>query len=167
MNFNIDQSTQNLLLVMRPYNAIKGGKNTTYLKIWDTQEDKMIFENYLHNSNLQGVFESEAFSFVGNHIYYNNNVIKIRIDLMKQHKRNMTEEQLYCEYEDIFIMEKGNRVKINSPLQAVGSHKFTYIIYSPPSKPQPKKLMIMPYLHERKIYLNRMKMNTKYFYTTF
>lgn len=25
----------------------------------------------------------------------------------------------------------------------------------------------MPYLHERKIYLNRMKMNTKYFYTTF
>lgn len=27
--------------------------------------------------------------------------------------------------------------------------------------------MIMPYLHERKIYLNRMKMNTKYFYTTF
>jgi len=24
----------------------------------------------------------------------------------------------------------------------------------------------MPYLHERKIYLNRMKMNTKYFYTT-
>lgn len=35
---------------------------------------------------------------------------------MKQHKRNMTEQQLYCEYNDIFIMEKGNRVKINSPL---------------------------------------------------
>jgi len=90
MSFNIDQSTQNLLLVMKPYNALKGGKNVIYLKIWDSIEDRMI-KNYLHNDNLQGVFESEAFSFVGNHIYYNNNVIKIRVDLMRQHKRNMTE----------------------------------------------------------------------------
>ena len=104
------------MLIMRPFNAIQGGKNTIYLKIWDSQDDKMIFENYILYTNLQGVFASEAFSFVGNHIYYNNNVIKIRIELMKQHKRNMTEEQLYCEYNDIFHMEKGSRVKINSPL---------------------------------------------------
>lgn len=52
MSFNIDQSTQNMLLVMKPYNAIKGGKNTIYLKIWDSIDDRMIFENYLHNENL-------------------------------------------------------------------------------------------------------------------
>ena len=68
---------------MRPFNATKGSKKTIYLKIWDSTEDRIIFENYLQNSNLQGVFASEAFSFVGNHIYYNNNVIKIRTDLMK------------------------------------------------------------------------------------
>ena len=37
---------------MRPFNASIGGKNTIYLKIWDTLEDKIIFENYLQNINL-------------------------------------------------------------------------------------------------------------------
>jgi hypothetical protein len=30
----------------------------------------------------------------------------------------------------------------------------------------PKRVMIMPYLHERKIFLNRIKKNTQYFYTS-
>ena len=30
----------------------------------------------------------------------------------------------------------------------------------------PKTVQIVPYLHERRIYLNRMKINTEYFYTT-
>ena len=30
----------------------------------------------------------------------------------------------------------------------------------------PKKIIIVPYLHERKIHLNRIKQNTKYFYTS-
>ena len=37
---------------MRPFSAIKGGKSIIYLKIWDSQEDRMIFENYLNNENL-------------------------------------------------------------------------------------------------------------------
>ena len=30
----------------------------------------------------------------------------------------------------------------------------------------PIRLLILPYLHERRIYLNRKKLNTDYFYTT-
>ena len=114
MSFNIDQTYENLLLVLRPYIPdIKKG-NQIYLKFWDSKNDKMIYEDYITNPNLFGIFASAAFAFVGNHLYYNNNVIKIRIDNMT--KRNMTEEQLFCEYHDIFPLGKDCRVKINSPL---------------------------------------------------
>ena len=41
-----------------------------------------------------------------------------------------------------------------------------YIVYNN-QKLAPKQLIILPYLHERRIYLNRTKKNTHYFYTTF
>jgi len=31
---------------------------------------------------------------------------------------------------------------------------------------KPKRVMITPYLHDTRIYLNRIKINTKYFYTS-
>jgi hypothetical protein len=31
---------------------------------------------------------------------------------------------------------------------------------------KPMRILILPYLHERRIYLNRKKMNTDYFYTS-
>ena len=64
-------------------------------------------------------------------------------------------------------MEKGFKVKINSPLQSLSGHRFAYILYKLPKSPAPKKVMLMPYLHERKVVLNRIKSKTKYFYTSF
>jgi len=34
-------------------------------------------------------------------------------------------------------------------------------------KKKPLRAVILPYLHERKVYLNKMKSNCKYFYTSF
>ena len=45
------------------------------------------------------------------------------------------------------------------------SHRFLYVVLNHYDL-EPKKLMIVPYLHERKIYLNRIKVNTNYFYTS-
>ena len=103
-----------MLLVLRPYVIDRKKGNQIYIKFWDSKADRMIYEDFITNHNLFGIFTSAAFAFVGNHLYFNNNVIKIRIDIMA--KRNMTEQQLFCQYNNIFTLDKGTRVKINSPL---------------------------------------------------
>jgi len=45
------------------------------------------------------------------------------------------------------------------------AHRFAFIMLNKESLAC-KRLMIIPYLHERKVYLKRMKKNTSYFYTT-
>jgi len=56
-------------------------------------------------------------------------------------------------------------VQTNTPLDSVRAHRFGYII-TDKNGVKPKRLLILPYLHERRIYLNRMKQNTEYFYTS-
>ena len=54
---------------------------------------------------------------------------------------------------------------MDTPLDSFQSHKFLYVMVNHFDL-EPKQLMILPYLHERKIYLNRIKVNTDYFYTS-
>ena len=82
-------------------------------------------------------------------------------------KRNIKEHQLFTCYTNIFDVEPGLKFKINSPLQSLSGHRFVYIMYKLPHNPGTKKVMVMPYLHERKVVLNRCKTRTKYFYTSF
>lgn len=54
------------------------------------------------------------------------------------------------------------KVLANTPLESIQSHKLGYIISDTQFK-QPNSILILPYLHENKIYLNRIKPNTFYF----
>ena len=45
------------------------------------------------------------------------------------------------------------------------AHRFAYIITDREYR-RGKILMVLPYLHEKRIYLNRIKMKTDYFYTS-
>ena len=116
--FNIDETTENILLILRPKPSSdkKTHKSEIYLKIWDTNADKIIFENYIMNKSLIGIFQTSCFIYVGDHLYFNNNVIKIRTDLMVKNNRNVPEEFLFCEYTNIINVHKNEHIKINSPL---------------------------------------------------
>jgi hypothetical protein len=76
-----------------------------------------------------------------------------------------SEDQIFDIYFNIFDLQKNEKVRSNTPMDSIKSHRFAYIIQNQVDF-TPKKLMILPYLHERKIYLNRIKMNTDYFYTS-
>ena len=52
-----------------------------------------------------------------------------------------------------------------SPLVSLRGHRFVYI-FSDTQQQRPKNFLITPFLHDKKIYLNRMKLNTEYFYTS-
>jgi hypothetical protein len=102
---------------------------------------------------------------VDGHIYYNNNVIKIRYDLFNNKGIHYKENELFDYYFNIFELQKGERVRANTPLDSMRSHRFGYII-SNKEIYSTLKIILMPYLHENKIYLNREKINTNYFYTS-
>ena len=53
----------------------------------------------------------------------------------------------------------------NCPIDSISFHKFVYVIKNNIDM-RPAKVIVMPYLHEKKIYLNRMKPNTEYFSTS-
>ncbi len=57
--------------------------------------------------------------------------------------------------------------KINSytPVDCYKSHRFCYFI-SDKNKKTTRRILLLPYLHENKIYLNRLKINTDYFYSS-
>ena len=62
-------------------------------------------------------------------------------------------------------MSSNERVRTDTPLNSYQSHRLAYIIVDKERK-NPTRVLVVPYLHENRIYLNRMKPSTEYFYTT-
>lgn len=106
------------------------------------------------------------YTFASGHYYFNNNVIKIRYDLILGNTENQyTAEEIYDTYNNIFLMTPNERVRTDSPLNSYQSHRLAYIIVDKERK-NATRVLVVPYLHENRIYLNRMKPSTEYFYTT-
>jgi len=136
-----------------------------YLKFIDLHTQQSIFEVSVEDSTLKGLFKFGINAFSNGHIYYANNVIKVRYDLMTDNRmKNLKIEEVLNEYRDILDISPTQRVKMFCPLDSILSHKLGYIIQD--SELEPTQLIILPYLHERKIFLNRVKFNTNYFYTS-
>lgn len=120
----------------------------------------------LTDPEMRGIFLSGQYKLVNGHVYYQNRVIKLRYDLMKQYGGIGANQNLYFnKYDEVLSLQKGETIKIVSPLDSIQAHRFAYIMLNNESL-SCKRLLILPYLHERRVYLNRMKQNTNYFYTT-
>ena len=112
-----------------------------------------------------GRLKSGTFTFIKGHIYYKNNVIKIRYDLINSaNNQRYNVNDVFDYFFAIFRLEKTKRVRADTPLDSHKSHRFGYLI-SDVNYTEPLELFILPYLHDRRIYLNRIKLNTEYFYT--
>lgn len=112
---------------------------------------------------------SGNFAFADGHIYYSNNVIKIRYDLIEEAEKQgvccISENEVFDFYTNIFDLKKGMKIRSDSPLDSIKSHRFAYVM-SDKTYQSPNVLKFLPYLHEGRIYLSRVKKNTEYFYTT-
>ena len=96
---------------------------------------------------------------VNGHMYFNNDVIKIRYDQIEsKSNRQLTEDEVFDYYTDIFHLARGERVKSGTPLDSIRSHKMTYVT-SDKVNFSTSKVKYVPYLHEKKIYLNRIKLD--------
>lgn len=77
----------------------------------------------------------------------------------------MSQEEAFDKYENLLDLKKGETVVCGTPITSLELHKMAYFTRNKRFY-KPSRLIILPYLHERKIYLNKMKPANKYFYTT-
>ena len=115
----------------------------------------MFLETYIEYPPLVGRLLSGLHTFVDGHIYYSNNVIKIRYDIINEETKNtLKENELFDYYFNIFPIDDGSEVKEGTPLDGIRSHKFAYITSNKKTYSE-MKIYMTPYLHEKKIFLNR------------
>ena len=94
-------------------------------------------------------------------------MIKIRYDLLDKRDSMLNSDQVFDKYPDIFKIgsaDSPKSIKFGTPLKSMQSHRFAYIITDDNQK-ECNQIMLMPFLHERRIYLNKQQVNTEYFYT--
>jgi hypothetical protein len=98
-------------------------------KIFDFVEQEIVYESNLYNPELVGRLKSGLYTFVKGHIYYSNNVIKIRYDLLNAKSNAMLkEDEIFDYYFDCFVLQENQKVKADTPLDSMEGHRFGYVI---------------------------------------
>ena len=76
----------------------------------------------------------------------------------------MKENQVFDHYSDILTLKyKDDTIQSGTPLQTCLYNRLAYVIRNE-QRVMPRRLLILPYLHERKLYLNR-RQHGNQFYT--
>lgn len=72
---------------------------------------------------------SGIFDVSNGHIYFGNNVIKIRYDLIQtDQKMQFTESQIFDEYYGILQIDSQASVKSETPINSTRGHRLAYVI---------------------------------------
>lgn len=125
-----------------------------------------MYQTQIGHPELIGRLMTGLYTLSDGHIYFNNNVIKIRYDLIDNiNNQKYREDDIFDHYLDIFDLPDGMKIQSSTPNDSKKVHKFVYIMCDENFE-RPKELLVVPYLHDRRIYFNRIKINTRYFYTT-
>ena len=64
----------------------------------------------VEDQELIGRLKSNLYNLVGGHIYYNNNVIKIRYDVIDNAEESFPENQVFDEYMDVLSLSENDYV---------------------------------------------------------
>ena len=68
---------------------------------------------------MKGIFISGEYTLVDGHIYFNNNVIKLRYDLMKKYSNRLDLQHLFFnQYTNILNLREGETLKTNCPIDS-------------------------------------------------
>ena len=154
LNFGVDNTRKRLIILT----GIKNQKNRRdkFVTIYDIDTEQTLYQLQVHDREIIGRLKSNLYNFVEGHIYYGNKVIKVRYDLIEKNKgENIPENQFFDHYSDIISLKYPEYyIQSGTPLQNCMYNKLAYIVRNI-KRANPRTLMVLPYLHDRKIYLNR------------
>lgn len=141
-----------------------------HLKLFDVATSQVQLDVRLSRPEIIGILSSGYYTLVDGHIYHNNNVIKMRYDLLESKSRNLcetvTEEEFFDCYDSIFPLRPGCRISSSSLLNSLDSHRFAFLSEDTLNQELPLLVRITPYLHERRVYLRKRQPNKRYFLTS-
>jgi len=81
--FGVDNTKKRLMILTGIKN--RKDKRDKFICIYCLKTEKILMNMLVNNSDLIGRLKSNLYNFVGGHIYFNNNVIKIRYDVIDKH----------------------------------------------------------------------------------
>lgn len=115
-SYGYDYAENTLVLLMKALQTKKAKKRVKILDL-DTDENKQILNIKVNNKELIGRLKSSLFFLVNGHMYYNNCIIKIRYDLLRNSTvREWKESEIFDYYEDNINLETNERVLANMPV---------------------------------------------------
>ena len=100
---------------------------------------------------MGGRFVSGIFMYVDGHFYYGNNVMKI------------TEDGQLNIYKNVLDLNESERVSSKSPMLCQKSHRMIYETTNLVER-EPSRIIILPYIHERRVYLDNLLLDHDQFY---
>lgn len=119
----------------------------------------------IKTKELIGRLKSQLFFLVNGHIYYNNSIIKIRYDLLRNSTiREWKENEIFDYYEDNIHLETNEQVLANMPVSQHDAHRLIFMTKNKKSMKR-SRIMVLPYLHERRLYYGKLRSDCEYFQT--
>jgi hypothetical protein len=97
VNISVDTQRQDLVLLVKSEEESPQGEYQAYtIKIYDFITEDFLFETKVTDPGFIGRIMSGLFTYADGHIYFSNNVIKIRYDLIESNKGlNLDEKEVF------------------------------------------------------------------------
>ena len=147
---------QNYLILLYKHGAAKNEKKRK-LKIHNVSENRSMISITIKDQDFIGRLRSSLFTLVNGHFYFGNKVYKIRYDLLDTSMvREITEAQLIDYYQDLLGVKPGEKIHSSNPLLCIDYHKLSFFTNNSKMM-MPMRIIMLPFMHERKIYLNKSK----------
>ena len=110
-----------LFISLNDIGRINYDKDPIYVKIFDLHnKHKVILDTVVQDPDMKGIFVSGDYVLNNGHIYFNNNVIKLRYDLMQQFGTSEeNQEIIFNKYFEILKLSEHESIKTNSPMDSI------------------------------------------------
>ncbi len=159
----IDYKKKSLVIMYKANKSSIIHKNK--FKIYDLEKQMSLLSVSVTDPDIIGRFKSGLFTFVDGHMYFGNSVIKLRHDLIERNQTvQLKQNNVFDKYDDLLDLKQTERVHSKNPILCNENHRQVYFTRDA-SRLSAMRMIILPFLHERKLYINRIDRNHRYFYT--
>jgi hypothetical protein len=143
----------------------KEDKKRRKLVLYDLKKKQELVHSWIKDLDLIGQFKANMYKFIDGHLYFENSVFKFRYEnAYRSNTKEIHEHLLVNKYSDIINLERGEIIMGKICLMSINESKQIYL-YTNNKKRGPIKILILPFLHDRKIFLNKAKSDKVFFST--
>ena len=168
INYGYDER-DSVIILLKKEKSKKDKYHVTLIDILDDFQIKVLYNDMIKQKDIIGRLKSGLYMIVNGHIYFNNNLTKIRYDLLKSN--NTTKEYRYTQifdvYRDVLKLDKqpgASRTEIcetDMPIVEIQSRRLIYLLKNNIDL-TPKRILMLPFLHTRNVLMRKQHPDREY-----